>query len=553
MNTQKETLKNENQKEQGITLIALIITIIVLLILAGVSINATIGDNGIISNAINANLMSKFAKYNEDLGLNAVDNSEIYAVREKIKNYIPDMEDDDLDKFVIVKSKLLYVGTNEKEMEIAKKLGINGSSEGATVEEIQEIIDGVVELKDKFSEGQDSTNDNTETGFIGTKLLDRKSHLFDGTWNILIDYNKDNKETGRYENGYWLEKGKEYIINGKSLKFENDYVIDYENKDFTVLSSNKVNWNKDATLGVKDNIALDLDPMTLANGTWKDSGIQDDVSGENFFDFYNNGENTGIQKTGDVEYDSSNKALNFNEDEDNNPTGEGGYLKLNKNGLTFKNGFTFEFYGKLTREPYVNTMHKTYFSSLSKCIGMFWRTNDPFGPNGKTMRFALENRGWLCDFCNVSDWTGNGEKLRTSTGGDVWVGDSFDNYGISINNDFYMTVVYTVYDENEKDQSNFDDYMKENKTVDKINYYINGKLYGYTYYGKQSFKVGVDEWDNDNYNFLVGVTSVNAIGNLYFLKGLNYTTRLYTTSLTSDQVKLNYDMTLKYRDSFKDE
>ena len=243
----------------------------------------------------------------------------------------------------------------------------------------------------------------------------------------------------------------------------------------------------------------------------------------------------------------------FNEDEDNNPTGEGGYLKLNKNGLTFKNGFTFEFYGKLTREPYVNTMHKTYFSSLSKCIGMFWRTNDPFGPNGKTMRFALENRGWLCDFCNVSDWTGNGEKLRTSTGGDVWVGDSFDNYGISINNDFYMTVVYTVYDENEKDQSNFDDYMKENKTVDKINYYINGKLYGYTYYGKQSFKVGVDEWDNDNYNFLVGVTSVNAIGNLYFLKGLNYTTRLYTTSLTSDQVKLNYDMTLKYRDSFKDE
>ena len=526
--------------------------------------SAVVGENGVLTNAMDAKLKTKFAKYNEALGLNAVDDTEVYAVKDKMKTYIPDMEDNDLDKFVIVKSKLLYVGTDEKEMNVAEKLGIGSGGEGsdskATVEEIQEIVDGVIELKDKFPEGQDSTNNNTETGFIGTKLLDRKSHLFDGTWNILIDYNKDNKETGRYENGYWLEKGKTYTINEKSIKFKNDYVIDYENKEFTVLSENKVNWNENATLGVSkydeegnDRLPLNLDPMTLANGEWKDSGVQDEVSGKNLFDFYNNGENTGIQKTGDVIYDNTNKSLKFNEDEDNNPNGEGGYLKLNKKGLTFKNGFTFEFYGKLTREPYVNTMHKTYFKNESRCIGMFCRTNDPFGQNGKTMRFALSNQGWLCDFCNVSDWTGYGEKLRTSTGGDIWVGDGFDDYGISVNNDFYMTVVYTVYDENEKNQTNFDDYMKENKTVDKINYYINGKLYGYTYYGKQSFKVGVDEWDNDNYNFLVGLTSVNAVGNLYFLKGLNYTTRLYTISLTPDQVKLNYDMTLKYRDSFKNE
>ena len=37
----------KNQK--GITLIALVISIIVMLILAGVSLNATIGDNGIIT------------------------------------------------------------------------------------------------------------------------------------------------------------------------------------------------------------------------------------------------------------------------------------------------------------------------------------------------------------------------------------------------------------------------------------------------------------------------------------------------------------------------
>ena len=36
---------------KGITLIALVVTIIVLLILAGVAINLTIGDNGIITRA----------------------------------------------------------------------------------------------------------------------------------------------------------------------------------------------------------------------------------------------------------------------------------------------------------------------------------------------------------------------------------------------------------------------------------------------------------------------------------------------------------------------
>ena len=40
-------MKKVSKKEKGITLIALVITIIVLLILAGISIASLIGDNGI--------------------------------------------------------------------------------------------------------------------------------------------------------------------------------------------------------------------------------------------------------------------------------------------------------------------------------------------------------------------------------------------------------------------------------------------------------------------------------------------------------------------------
>ena len=48
----KEKMKAKNKRnylrENGITLIALVVTIVVLLILAGVSVNALFGNNGII-------------------------------------------------------------------------------------------------------------------------------------------------------------------------------------------------------------------------------------------------------------------------------------------------------------------------------------------------------------------------------------------------------------------------------------------------------------------------------------------------------------------------
>ncbi len=61
--TQKEKIKSKN----GITLIALVISIIVMLILAGVSLNATIGDNGIITQAQNATYMQSIAALEEYL------------------------------------------------------------------------------------------------------------------------------------------------------------------------------------------------------------------------------------------------------------------------------------------------------------------------------------------------------------------------------------------------------------------------------------------------------------------------------------------------------
>ena len=56
-------------KERGITLIALAITIIVLLILAGISITSLISDNGILKQAQNAAEKNKIEEYRQELTL----------------------------------------------------------------------------------------------------------------------------------------------------------------------------------------------------------------------------------------------------------------------------------------------------------------------------------------------------------------------------------------------------------------------------------------------------------------------------------------------------
>lgn len=60
--------------QNGITLIALVISIIVMLILAGVSLNATIGDNGIITQAQNAKYTQGIATLEEYLQEKYVEN-----------------------------------------------------------------------------------------------------------------------------------------------------------------------------------------------------------------------------------------------------------------------------------------------------------------------------------------------------------------------------------------------------------------------------------------------------------------------------------------------
>ena len=62
-------MKESFKEKKGITLIALVITIIVLLILAGVTIATLTGDNGILTKAQEASIQTRGAQVEEVINL----------------------------------------------------------------------------------------------------------------------------------------------------------------------------------------------------------------------------------------------------------------------------------------------------------------------------------------------------------------------------------------------------------------------------------------------------------------------------------------------------
>ena len=70
----KKIMKTKIKQEKGITLIALVVTIVVLLILAGVSVNALFGNSGIIEKAKEAQNAMNMAKENDEKGINELTN-----------------------------------------------------------------------------------------------------------------------------------------------------------------------------------------------------------------------------------------------------------------------------------------------------------------------------------------------------------------------------------------------------------------------------------------------------------------------------------------------
>ena len=139
-------LRGKTENEGAITLVALAVTIIVLLILAGVAISLSIGNNGIISRGEISVEGNKLASYKEKLEMYKAEkimenenfleetlsagidylqyNTKNIEEKGTIKTIIPEFEDKYLGKLEVIKGELFLTSTDKKEVQAAKIAGI---------------------------------------------------------------------------------------------------------------------------------------------------------------------------------------------------------------------------------------------------------------------------------------------------------------------------------------------------------------------------------------------------------------------------------------------
>ena len=143
----KEILK----KNQAITLVSLVVTIIILIILAGVSINLILGKNGIITIAKQAKENTELAKIEEETRLN-----ELYMQIEAEGISTGDTSYDAITKLVEFKREIASAITD---------MGIE-TSEEASVDTMASNIRSIVGA----SSADKVTYDNTNSGLTATNV-----------------------------------------------------------------------------------------------------------------------------------------------------------------------------------------------------------------------------------------------------------------------------------------------------------------------------------------------------------------------------------------------
>ena len=168
MNKKKIISKEIKRKVEGITLIALVVTIIVLLILAGVAINLTIGSNGIFTRGQNAVDRYEEARYDEEDEMNkAVDVLDQYLdgktdikIRDIIGGDIRDktiIAKDDNNKSVVIPGG--FGVAEDSESDINKGVVIKDANENEFVWVPVNNIDTMIKKENTKLNGVTTTTD----------------------------------------------------------------------------------------------------------------------------------------------------------------------------------------------------------------------------------------------------------------------------------------------------------------------------------------------------------------------------------------------------------
>ncbi|MEG2712606.1 MAG: hypothetical protein RR988_06245, partial [Clostridia bacterium] len=119
-------------KKRGMSLIVLVITILVMIILAGVVV-VSLTKNNPIGKAGEALFKSDIGSFKDELNLGVISElakssrlqkTDINAIGKDMLKYIPSMTDKYIEKLEIVDAELVFIGEKESEKEWADNIGL---------------------------------------------------------------------------------------------------------------------------------------------------------------------------------------------------------------------------------------------------------------------------------------------------------------------------------------------------------------------------------------------------------------------------------------------
>lgn len=320
-------MKQTNEK--GITLVSLVITIIVMLILAGVALSSLTGDNSVLNQAKKASFATRMSSYAEAYELKVggmlddkthkpIDRTTLTVYDpEEVKKYVTNLDPADADKFKILNGELCYVGEDELEKEIANEQAMRV----ATVDDIErESVDVI--LNKLNGNSFTTTNAPGNTSKAGVELKDK---VLGQEWKIIMKMNGKVAEATYGTGWYFVEAGTKTDQLGVLKK---SYILNYTDRKAVVYDENiHRQLAYDSNLAVKDGIVLNIDPsnMTASESAWGNVSVK------------------GFNKAG--EKDASGNVISGWFGSGIRLDGVNDYIEFNS-GSDFSKGFTLSFYGK---------------------------------------------------------------------------------------------------------------------------------------------------------------------------------------------------------------
>ena len=280
-----KTKEMKKRETRGITLIALVVTIVVLLILAGTAIAMLTGDSGIMTNAQKAKMSTELAGYKEEVelykaekymeniefeetSLTAGKENLFYNTQESgetgnIKTIIPDISDVYIEKLEVIKGKLL-INTKEKdEIKIAQEIGIEVNP--------YDIRDGVLWSSDGNLLLMDEETGSLTIPETVTAIGEGAFTNLEGLKTIIIPSTVKRIEQNAFKNNKTLEnviiqekegEGLEYIGSGAFAECSNLKTINLPDTITEIMGRSFINCTQ------LNNIKLPLNLKTISYQTF---------------------------------------------------------------------------------------------------------------------------------------------------------------------------------------------------------------------------------------------------------------------------------------------